>query len=553
MRKEKTTFLWAAIGLSLLFIICFIPTSIRAEVIREVSEGSEGREKALMGSTSAEIKEPETQQENAAEAGDDAIQEDPFADAAYEALFALAGRLEEEIRNTPDVPVLLRSYDTENVHIQNAAFSYDNALAAMAFLAGGQRYDAKAILDAFVYAVRNDRTFATGEIYDSSDMTDWDSDLDSDLNSDSDPDLDWDSDSGWNTDRERNLDWDSYWDSDDEDSYWDSDDEDSSDELSNREDREIRPHEFNPMRVRNAYAAGDISAFSEWDSGVKMPGWYDMAAGEWYEDRSQVGSNPGNTSYVALALLQYYAAFGGERYLDTACSLMDWVIEKCSDETDGFTAGFDGWEEADPPVVYPFTSKSIEHNIDAFAAFSALARITGETRYEEAAESARRFIESMYDAENGRFMTGTKEDGTTPDPHVTVLDAQVWSALALGDAFLPFEDALETAASMKTEDGGYPFCQENKNGGYWAEGTAFTALLYKERGDEEKYEEAMNSLVSIQLENGLFPAATNDHLSTGIELFDGSAWEYTTDPHIAPAAWFVMAAAGFNPYEVPSR
>ena len=55
-------------------------------------------------------------------------------------------------------------------------------------------------------------------------------------------------------------------------------------------------------------------------------------------------------------------------------------------------------------------------------------------------------------------------------------------------------------------------------------------------------------LEGIQLEDGLFPAATVDNLSTGFGLFDGSAWEYGTAPHIAPTAWFVMAINGFNPY-----
>jgi hypothetical protein len=58
----------------------------------------------------------------------------------------------------------------------------------------------------------------------------------------------------------------------------------------------------------------------------------------------------------------------------------------------------------------------------------------------------------------------------------------------------------------------------------------------------------MNALASIQLENGLFPAATVDSLSTGMDLFDRSPWEYSTDAHIAPTAWFIMAANGFNPY-----
>ena len=133
-----------------------------------------------------------------------------------------------------------------------------------------------------------------------------------------------------------------------------------------------------------------------------------------------------------------------------------------------------------------------------------------------------------------------------------MLDAQVWSAMALGDEFEPFENALGVVTSMRTNEGGYPFCKENKNGGWWAEGTAYTALMWRGRGDASKYEQAMDTLARAQLEDGLFCAASVDNLSTGMDLFDGSPWEYSRDPHIAPTAWFVMAANGFNPYVFPA-
>ena len=375
-------------------------------------------------------------------------------------------RFTGEIHSALKAPVLMRSYDTDKVCLQNAAYTYDNALAAMAFLSGGMEEEAAKILDAFVYAVENDR--AAGR-----------------------------------------------------------------------------------KRIRNAYAAGDISAMPGWESGARLPGWYDKEDGKWYEDRYQAGSNTGNSAYAAMALLQYYNRYGKKRYLQAARDISDWVLDNCRDGEDGFTAGFDGWEEGDPPVVYPFTYKSIEHNIDAFAVFTALYGATGEEKYYEAAQSARRFILSMYNEEKGCFMTGTLEDGITPSESVTVLDAQVWNALALGDSFRDYEKALDLVERMKTPEGGYPFCRENRNGGWWAEGTAFTALMLRERGDIAGYGEAMEALSGIQLDSGLFPAATNDHLSTGIELFDGSPWEYSTDPHIAPTAWFVMAAGGFNPYVFP--
>lgn len=165
----------------------------------------------------------------------------------------------------------------------------------------------------------------------------------------------------------------------------------------------------------------------------------------------------------------------------------------------------------------------------------------------DGAESALTFIRSMYNENDGWFYTGTKEDGVSINNDVVVLDTQVWSAMAMGDLYEPYASALDLVDSMKT-DGAYPFCQENKNGGFWCEGSAFTALMFDERGEHGKFIETMDTLCGVQLDNGLFPAATVDNLSTGIYLSDGSPWEYGTNPHITPTAWFIMAVNGFDPY-----
>lgn len=154
----------------------------------------------------------------------------------------------------------------------------------------------------------------------------------------------------------------------------------------------------------------------------------------------------------------------------------------------------------------------------------------------------------MYNENAGWLYTGTTTDGVTPNTSVIVLDAQVWSAMAMGDLYEPYASALDLVESMKTTEGAYPFCQENKNGGFWCEGSAFTALMYKERGENDKFTETMDALCDVQLNSGLFPAATVDDLSTGIYLSDGSPWEYNKDPHITPTAWFIMSANRFDPY-----
>ena len=364
----------------------------------------------------------------------------------------------EHMARLTDAPFLIRSYDTDKKELTNTAYSYDNALAAMAFLSAGEKEYAEEILDAFVYAVNHDR--------------------------------------------------------------------------------------YQNGRIRNSYIAGDISGFPGWNSGVRFATFW--GNGRWAEDAYQVGCNVGNTSYVALAMMQYDHVCGTNRYTDTAETLMNWVLDECTDGGLGFTAGYDGWPEKND--IKKHTYKSLEHSIDAFAAFKQLYAVTGNEKYKNAADRALAFIRSMYNADTGWFYTGTTTDGVTPNTDVVVLDVQVWSAMAMGELYEPYASALDLVDSMKTAEGGYPFCQENKNGGFWCEGSAFTALMFRERGENDKFAETMNTLCTVQLDNGLFPAATVDNLSTGIYLSDGLPWEYSKDPHIAPTAWFIMAVNGFDPY-----
>ena len=176
--------------------------------------------------------------------------------------------------------------------------------------------------------------------------------------------------------------------------------------------------------------------------------------------------------------------------------------------------------------------------------------ITSQDRVKKAAESALKFIQSMYDSDEGYFYTGTGDDGVTPSRENVVLDAQVWTLLSLGsEQFEPFSEALETALMMRTEAGGYPFHAANVNGGWWPEGTSFTALALRESGKNQDAWSALEALASVQLDSGAFPAATVSHLSTGFDLFTGDPWTYGENPHIAPTAWFVMAVNGFNPYD----
>jgi len=353
-----------------------------------------------------------------------------FVSSKNEAVAYLKARLEN---GCP-----LASYETEQQELESAAFSYDNAIAAMAFISNGNKAEAKKILDAFLTGIKNDR--------------------------------------------------------------------------------------YKSDRIRNAYRAGDPS---------NLPGWW---SGRWYEDSYQVGTNPGNSAFVALALLQYDRRWGENDYIETACTVMDWVIENCSDSSAGFTAGYDGWPENGSVTVY--TTKSTEHNIDAYAVFTRLYALTGKEKYKNAAASARDFVLSMYSETEGRYYLGTKADGKTPVTDNTVLDAQSWAVLSLGDS-----RPINCALSMKTKEGGYPFRKAADASGFWPEGTAFTALALRINANDSEAVSALSAMETVQLASGGFNSSTVPVLDTGL------GWSYFDVPHIAPASWYILAVNNFNPYK----
>lgn len=398
---------------------------------------------------------------------------DGWANSKKDTVFYLDEiRFTGKIKSAQTAPVLLRSSDENDERLRNAAYTEDNALAALAFLSAGKKNEAKQILDAFVYAVKNDRAYASANSKDS------------------------------------------------------------------------------PRRVRNAYAAGDIRPLPGWNTGTRLSGWYDKDTGNWMEDLKQVGSSTASNSYAALALLQYYNTYGGKTYLETARSLMEWVLKNCFDHSLGFTEGFDGWKESDKLEDHTLTNRPTKDNLLAYAAFSRLYDATKDEKYLDAGLNACRFSENMYNEWKGRFMPGTLEDGYTPDTRSFVyLEIQTLGALTMWDTFNgPYLRTLTTIEDMKVKDGGYPYNRNNKNGGWWTEGTASTALMYRVLGKNDRYKAAMNALVKVQHKSGLFPAATVDNHYTGLTQTDGTSLMYTKDAHIAPTAWFIMAENGYNPF-----
>ena len=348
-----------------------------------------------------------------------------------------------------------------DVVLRNVAYTYDNALALLAFLTRGNSDDlkrAKILADAFVYASQNDRFYNDG-------------------------------------------------------------------------------------RLRNAYTSGDLKSPPGWEpnnkrGSARIPGFWDCNKGEWLEDKFSVSTHTGNIGWVMIALISAYEKLRGEEYLSTAEKLGDWVEQNLKDfrGAGGYLGGFDGWEPNPKKLLY----KSTEHNLDLYVAFIRLHELTKDAKWSERALHAERFIEAMWDEDEGKFWTGTMEDGVTINKNVVPLDVQAWAILAFKDEAQRYLRALRYVEKHHAVGGGFDF--DTDKDGIWYEGTAQMAVAYKIIGDEAKAQSLLKEIEKAQLPSGAVPAASKDELTTGFD------WFYFHRGHLGATAWYLFAKLGVNPY-----
>jgi hypothetical protein len=142
-----------------------------------------------------------------------------------------------------------------------------------------------------------------------------------------------------------------------------------------------------------------------------------------------LGSATGDMAWTGMALAQLAHRTGIEAYLDGAVRLGNWIFNNTFD-----TRGAGGYNF----TLGPNQVKSTEHNIDAFALFTMLARLTGDTAaWTGRADHARIFVDAMFYAPGGFFFTGTGPDGVSVNPNLSQdnipEDVQDWSFQAFAN------------------------------------------------------------------------------------------------------------------------
>jgi hypothetical protein len=313
---------------------------------------------------------------------------------------------------------------------------------------------------------------------------------------------------------------------------------------------QYRDSYYEDGRVRNAYRGGNIAIPPGWDvnghvGAIPMPGWYEPAFG-WHEDKFHASTHTGNVAWAMLALLAYYEASGRtvQPYL-TAAMRMGNFVERCCRDTrgaGGYTGGYDGKEPSQTRLTY----KATEHNIDLYPAFTRLHRLTGNAVWQQRAAHARTFVLAMWDSVDGKFWTGTGDDGVTLNRAVIPLDVQAWAVLALRDDRPRFDRALDYAERALRVGDGFDFNQDRD--GVWYEGTAQMAAAYAVTGNDTRWSELLAALRLAQNPAGGVYASSRNGLTTGFNVALGQPWLYYRRVHIAPTAWLVLAAERANPF-----
>jgi hypothetical protein len=308
-----------------------------------------------------------------------------------------------------------------------------------------------------------------------------------------------------------------------------------------------------------------------------------------------VGSAVGDMCWAGMALAQLSARTGDRKYLDGAMSLGNWIFNVTFDQRGpgGYNFGVDGGNNL-------LLFKSTEHNIDVFALFGMLARLSGENIWSERAEHARNFLRSMWNAESRFFWTGTGADGATINRDNVPADTQTWSYMALlDDQFadsidwaktnlattdtpqtinsrltgnIRFQGSSYASLSMRSLAPSSEFDEPPDPNAVWLEGSAHLAASLSARrkssrrdidgfdGDRETARFLLDNICLAQEKLGqgqtvggrALPDAQGVVASTSV-VNTGFGFSFYPNRHVGATSWYLIADQSGNPFQLGFR
>jgi PKD repeat protein len=151
---------------------------------------------------------------------------------------------------------------------------------------------------------------------------------------------------------------------------------------------------------------------------------------------------------------------------------------------------------------------------------------------------------------NGNEITGRVHfpgDATSGQPE----DPSSWGLLALGekDKYGIGIDWIESHCKVEDVgvfDFGYDFNADQD--GIWFEGMSHIALAYQLKGGDQRSKDILDQVLKAQDDNtgGIQSSASKD--GDGVSVSFTEEWQLGTNQHVAPVAWYIFAVDGYNPF-----
>ncbi|KPA17927.1 hypothetical protein MHK_001856 [Candidatus Magnetomorum sp. HK-1] len=306
---------------------------------------------------------------------------------------------------------------------------------------------------------------------------------------------------------------------------------------------------FHDNRLRNGYMSGDIYEIDQINQTlrIRLPGTWSFERDQFEVDEFCCGSHVGNVAWAMLALITYYETVNESKYLTSSIELGKWIeTNKKDDNFGGYSGGYEYNSQTDEYIKVKWIST--EHNIDVYAAFERLYRLTNNIIWHERALHAKQFIENMWNEVEGHLWTGTSPDGKINNAFIP-LDVHPWALMALNkyNEGLSWSEQYCYTETSSFKGFDFSYSSTTSPDGVWFEGTAQMALAYQINSE---YTKANNYIKEIEKAQEYAPntngkgivAASIDGLTTGI------SWNYYSRLHIGATAWYIFAKLGYNPY-----
>jgi hypothetical protein len=314
---------------------------------------------------------------------------------------------------------------------------------------------------------------------------------------------------------------------------------------------------YHDGRLRNAYQAGDLRVPPGWTpngkpGAVRLPVIIDCGGGLPTQDKVQVSSSTGNVAWAVIALLALYEKLTDTRYKMAALEMAQWIKGRHRNSgLGGYQSGFLGFDGSSTEQI----NANTDDNLAVFVAFSTLAKATGDSTWQAAADDASEFVRSVYDANAGCLLAGTIDDHNLNRDHL-LLNDQALAVLALPDALSAFPSIVACAETryQTSMDKFTGFDANDDRDGIWFEGTAMMAAAYKKLGQSVKAENFINQLRNAQA------SAPNSNGRGIVEVSHDGVTTGFSDPtskqpvllyqrlHIGTTAWTALAEMGVNPF-----